>query len=185
MSAAAAKRKGKREDWEDLDVNADSRLPATHGFIFIVNSLLLAFAPVYLFSAIFDLSIEEYAVWYGVVSVVSAIILTLACQNRAKNLRNRLIAIRGIELESTIQLKNKDSMDEKAKLKLQEAESKRTAINQESLALALSYTNSMFLATSVIVEFLILRSQAPIINYAVSTVFCSALIFYLSTIKSK
>jgi hypothetical protein len=44
-----------------------------------------------LFSTIFDLTVEENAIWYGVVSALCAIILTLACQNRSKNLRNRYV----------------------------------------------------------------------------------------------
>ena len=42
-----------------------------------------------LFSAIFDLSNEENGVWYGIVSVVAAVLLTLACQYRSKQLRNK------------------------------------------------------------------------------------------------
>ncbi len=44
--AMSKKKAGKREDWEDLDVNADSRLPASHGIIFMINSLVLAAASV-------------------------------------------------------------------------------------------------------------------------------------------
>lgn len=84
---------------ESLDVNADNRLPATHRFMFLVNSLLLSAAPVYLFSQIFDMTIPENALIFGVVCVVSAVILTMSCQVRSKNLVARLINKRGIELQ--------------------------------------------------------------------------------------
>jgi hypothetical protein len=51
--AMSKKKSGKREDWEDLDVNADSRLPASHGIIFMINSLVLAAASVCKFFALF------------------------------------------------------------------------------------------------------------------------------------
>ena len=84
---------------ESLDVNADNRLPATHRFMFLVNSLLLSAAPVYLFSQIFDMAIPENALIFGIVCVVSAVMLTMACQYRSKNLVARLINKRGIELQ--------------------------------------------------------------------------------------
>lgn len=84
---------------ESLDVNADNRLPATHRLLFLINSLLLAAAPVYLFSQIFDMPIPENVPVFGGVSVVSAVILTMACQWRAKGLIARLINKRGIELQ--------------------------------------------------------------------------------------
>lgn len=37
---------GRKEDWETLDVGADSRLPPAHRFVFLLNSILLAGAPV-------------------------------------------------------------------------------------------------------------------------------------------
>ncbi len=83
---------------ETLDVNADNRLPASHRFLFLVNSLLLSAAVVYLYSEIFDMNIEENVVIFGAVSVVSAVMLTMACQSRAKKLIARLISKRGIEL---------------------------------------------------------------------------------------
>jgi hypothetical protein len=88
-----------RADRESLDVNADNRLPATHRFMFLVNSLLLSAAPVYLFSQIFDMTIPENALIFGAVCVVSAVLLTMACQVRSKNLVARLINKRGIELQ--------------------------------------------------------------------------------------
>jgi hypothetical protein len=84
---------------ESLDVNADNRLPATHRLLFLINSLLLAAAPVYLFSQIFDMPIPENVPVFGGVSVVSAVMLTMACQWRAKGLIARLINKRGIELQ--------------------------------------------------------------------------------------
>lgn len=103
---------------ETLDVNADNRLPASHRLLFLINSLALSAAPVYLFSQIFDMPIPENAVLFGGVSVVSAVMLTMACQVRSKGLVARLINKRGIELKSSIELKVKDSTDEKAKLRL-------------------------------------------------------------------
>ncbi len=82
-----------------MDVNADNRLPASHRFLFLVNSLLLSAAVVYLYSEIFDMNIEENVVVFGAVSVVSAVMLTMACQSRAKKLIARLISKRGIELQ--------------------------------------------------------------------------------------
>merc|ERR1712216_926057 len=114
------------EDWESLDVNADNRLPASHRFLFLINSLLLSAAPVYLFSQIFDMAIPENAIVFGGVSVVSAVMLTMACQLRSKVLVARLINKRGIELTSSIQLKVKDSQDDKAKAKLKVAEKERS-----------------------------------------------------------
>ena len=92
-------------------------------------------------------------------------------------LHDRLIISRGVELESTIQLKSKDSGDEKVKQRfqvkiwtfsvnaklcletfvLQENENKRSVINNEALAFALAYTNAMFLASSVVMSFFLLR----------------------------
>ena len=84
---------------ETLDVNADNRLPASHRFLFLVNSLLISAAVVYLYSEIFDMIVEENVVVFGAVSVVSAVMLTMACQSRAKKLIARLISKRGIELQ--------------------------------------------------------------------------------------
>ena len=67
--------------------------------MFLVNSLLLSAAPVYLFSQIFDMTIPENALIFGAVCVVSAVLLTMACQVRSKNLVARLINKRGIELQ--------------------------------------------------------------------------------------
>ena len=99
-------------------MNADNRLPASHRLVFLLNSLLLSAAPVYLFSQIFDMAIPENAVVFGGVSVVSAVMLTMACQIRSKGLVAKLINKRGIELTSSIQLKVKGAQDDKAKAKL-------------------------------------------------------------------
>ena len=45
------------------------------------------------------MNIEENVVIFGAVSVVSAVMLTMACQSRAKKLIARLISKRGIELQ--------------------------------------------------------------------------------------
>ena len=84
---------------ETLDVNADNRLPASHRFLFLVNSLMLAAVQIYIFSQIFDMDIEDNLVLFGGVSVVSAVMLTMACQVRSKALIGRLINKRGIELQ--------------------------------------------------------------------------------------
>jgi len=168
------------EDWESLDVNADNRLPASHRFLFLINSLLLSAAPVYLFSQIFDMAIPENAIVFGGVSVVSAVMLTMACQLRSKVLVARLINKRGIELASSIQLKIKDSQDEKAKLRLKVAEKERSEVDNEALALSLSTTNAYFLAVLVLATFFVLRNSSPVLNYAGSTLSSGAVVLYLA-----
>ena len=37
--------KGRKEDWESLDTNADARLPAVHSVVFVINAVLLTGAP--------------------------------------------------------------------------------------------------------------------------------------------
>lgn len=161
-------------------MNADNRLPASHRFLFLINSLLLSAAPVYLFSQIFDMAIPENAIVFGGVSVVSAVMLTMACQLRSKVLVARLINKRGIELASSIQLKIKDSQDEKAKLRLKVAEKERSEVDNEALALSLSTTNAYFLAVLVLATFFVLRNSSPVLNYAGSTLSSGAVVLYLA-----
>jgi len=185
MSGVARKefRTKRKEDWESLDVNADNRLPASHRLLFLLNSLLLSAAPVYLFSQIFDMPIPENAVLFGGVSVVSAVMLTMACQVRSKGLVARLINKRGIELQSSIQLKVKDSTDEKAKLRLKAAEKQRSEIDMEALALSLSTTNAFFLFFLVCITFFVLRNSAPTYNFVGSSLSSSVLVVYLASRK--
>jgi hypothetical protein len=42
-----------------------------------------------LFSSIFDLPLQENIPAYGVVSVIVAVALTMACLKRSKNIRNK------------------------------------------------------------------------------------------------
>ena len=217
--AATKKKAGKREDWEDLDVNADSRLPASHGIIFMINSLLLAAASVckltfspllfkltptihcrryFLHNIWPDSGGERSVVWSsqcncrdhshtriakslkgtsksvnaaGVDYVFSQLMVVLSAsllhvgwslrahfslrtrtlQTRRQNLSNRWI--QSVSQFCTAQMV--DLLDV-----LQEAEAKRSAINQEALALSLAYTNAIFLASIVIATFFILRSDS-------------------------
>merc|ERR1711966_37170 len=169
------------EDWESLDVNADNRLPASHRFLFLINSLLLSAAPVYLFSQIFDMAIPENAIVFGGVSVVSAVMLTMACQIRSKGLVAKLINKRGIELTSSIQLKVKGAQDDKAKAKLKAAEKERSEVDNEALALSLSTTNAIFLLAVVVIPFFVLRNTTPTVNYIGSTVSSGIVVLYLAT----
>eukprot|EP00802_Teleaulax_amphioxeia_P023926 Tamp_24566.p2 GENE.Tamp_24566~~Tamp_24566.p2 ORF type:complete len:210 (+),score=66.54 Tamp_24566:65-631(+) len=175
-------RSNKKGDWETLDVNADNRLPASHRFLFLVNSLLLSAAVVYLYSEIFDMNIEENVVIFGAVSVVSAVMLTMACQSRAKKLIARLISKRGIELQSSIRLKTagKDE-DEKTKAKAKAAEKQRSEIDNEALALSLSSTNAFFLFFLVLIAFTGLRSSSPSVNYIGSTLCSGVLALYTAS----
>merc|ERR1712010_300594 len=157
----------RKEDWESLDVNADNRLPASHRLVFLLNSLLLSAAPVYLFSQIFDMAIPENAVVFGGVSVVSAVMLTMACQIRSKGLVAKLINKRGIELTSSIKLKA--------------AEKERSEVDNEALALSLSTTNAIFLLAVVVITFFVLRNTTPTVNYIGSTVSSGIVVLYLAT----
>merc|ERR1711966_67016 len=168
----------RKEDWESLDVNADNRLPASHRLVFLLNSLLLSAAPVYLFSQIFDMAIPENAVVFG---GVSAVMLTMACQIRSKGLVAKLINKRGIELTSSIQLKVKGAQDDKAKAKLKAAEKERSEVDNEALALSLSTTNAIFLLAVVVITFFVLRNTTPTVNYIGSTVSSGIVVLYLAT----
>jgi len=172
---------GRKEEWEDLDVKADERVTMSLATLMMMDVLALATGPVYLLSAIFEVNVMDNLPVFASVGVLSVLVLALACQNRLKKLRDRLIKSRGIELESTARLKQKGEMDERTKNKLKEAERKRSEINWEALSLALSSTNSLFLIVFMGLAFFILRSSSPVINYAASSAGSCAIVFYMST----
>mmetsp|Transcript_2628 Transcript_2628/g.5290 ORF Transcript_2628/g.5290 Transcript_2628/m.5290 type:complete len:178 (+) Transcript_2628:52-585(+) len=160
----------KAEDWESLNTDADARLPAAHSVIFLINAAALAAAPAYIFSAIFDLSPEDNVPVYGGVAAVTVAVVFLALQARAQGVRTKLLKSRGVELESTSQLKLKDAGDERVKAKLKEADKQRSLINAEALAVSLAHTNSLFLFVVVLMSFWIMRASSAPVNMAVSSV---------------
>mmetsp|Transcript_8011 Transcript_8011/g.19657 ORF Transcript_8011/g.19657 Transcript_8011/m.19657 type:complete len:177 (-) Transcript_8011:47-577(-) len=169
-----APKTSKKEDWETLNTDADARLPAAHSLIFLVNSALLAAAPAYLFTAIFDLSPEDNMPVYGGVGAVTVAVVFLALQTRAKGIRTKLLRSRGVELESTSALKLKDAGDERVKAKLKEADKQRSLINAEALSLSLAHTNALFLFVAVLFAFWIMRASTAPVNLAVSSVTAAA-----------
>mmetsp|Transcript_61859 Transcript_61859/g.145844 ORF Transcript_61859/g.145844 Transcript_61859/m.145844 type:complete len:187 (+) Transcript_61859:33-593(+) len=175
--------KGKDEDWEFmLDTSADTRLPPIHRILFVINSLILTAVPVYLYSSIFDLDVAENAPVYGAGSVVTAVLLTLACQGRSKSLRNRLLKSRDVELPSTSALKDAESKQDEKKLnRSKEMAQKRSEVEWEALAFALSVTNAIFLLSVVVIAFFVLRSTQPLVNYAVSTAGSGIFAFYFAS----
>ncbi|EKX32472.1 hypothetical protein GUITHDRAFT_121368 [Guillardia theta CCMP2712] len=168
---------GRKEEWEDLDVKADERVTMSLATLMMMDVLALATGPVYLLSAIFEVNVMDNLPVFASVGVLSVLVLALACQNRLKKLRDRLIKSRGIELESTARLKQKGEMDERTKNKLKA--SKREC--RWALSLALSSTNSLFLIVFMGLAFFILRSSSPVINYAASSAGSCAIVFYMST----
>ncbi|KAJ1478715.1 translocon-associated, gamma subunit [Baffinella frigidus] len=179
--APPGKKGGKREDWEDVDTSADSRLPVAHIILFVINAVALSAVPIYLFSAIFDLDIAENAPIYVGITLVSTLLVTLAVQNRCKRLRTRLIASRNVELGSTWLLKLKNAEDEKSKLKLKEGNKRISEINMEALSLSIAYNNAAFLFTIVLLIFFVLRTATPQMNYGASTCLAGFVSFLLSS----
>jgi len=69
-----------------------------------------------MFSAIFEMDLEENAIVYAGVSVVVAALVFLACSSKAQGIRTRLLRSRGVELESTSALKGDDKSKGKNKV---------------------------------------------------------------------
>uniref|UniRef100_A0A7S0YZF1 Translocon-associated protein subunit gamma n=1 Tax=Hemiselmis tepida TaxID=464990 RepID=A0A7S0YZF1_9CRYP len=174
-----APKTSKKEDWETLNTDADARLPAAHSIAFLVNSVLLAGAPAYLFATIFDLSPEDNMPVYGGAGAVTVIVVFMALQSRAKGIRTKLLRSRGVELESTSALKLKDAGDERVKAKLKEADKQRSNINAEALSLSMAHTNALFLFVAVLFSFWIMRASSAPVNLFASSVAASVAAFLI------
>ena len=152
---------------------------------YFINSLLAVLPPVFIYHSIYGLLVTEAFVLYGIISIFAAVALTFSYNNSTQVLFNRLWNQRDeIITQNIVGLatgkKDKAVVDSARK-------EHKTNTENESISFSILYNNLFFLSLYIIVAFFVVPNLAGNLNYAVSVIASSVIVFYVSNsaLKSK
>lgn len=142
---------------EHIAVAAEDDTTPSSGNV-VVNFLMataVSALPIYLYtSPMFDLTFEEHAVYFGVVTLVAAVFLTLAYSKTAEKEVRRLAAL---------------AKRRGGKKKGEEGANTGSSITTQAVSWAMFYNNLLFLILFVVLAFNIVPAAVPgFINYIVA-----------------
>eukprot|EP01116_Phalansterium_solitarium_P012237 TRINITY_DN28339_c0_g1_i1.p1 TRINITY_DN28339_c0_g1~~TRINITY_DN28339_c0_g1_i1.p1 ORF type:complete len:187 (+),score=24.13 TRINITY_DN28339_c0_g1_i1:201-761(+) len=157
--------------------------PSTQrSIVFGLNALATSAVPVYLYTAVFGVGLQEQGIVFAVVTLLSAYVLNLAYQNSANSSTDKLIHQR----QDTITRQSVDSEarakaikhDEVIKRKRAEIASSTTT---EVAAFAIVYNNVLFLLAATTLGFYVFGNVPTPFGYILSVLLAVALTSFNST----
>ncbi|ELR17861.1 Transloconassociated protein subunit gamma, putative [Acanthamoeba castellanii str. Neff] len=165
-------KKGKKSNDIFSQFQEDHRPTSEQLAIYFPSALALTLIPLYLFYSIFGLELYTYLPLFGVVSVGSALILTLAYHNIAHWLKTRLVSHR----EGLVPKSGKDKKDVLAKKKQEQIQ----VTQRESIAFSILYNNALFLFGVIVLGFFVFKSASAPFNYVLSVSLSAAALSFFS-----
>ncbi|KAN0023026.1 hypothetical protein ACTFIU_009109 [Dictyostelium citrinum] len=152
------------------DVSIEQRI------VYFINSLIVALVPVYLYHAIFFMSIDDHMIIYGSVTLFAAIVLTFAYNNIYRMKRLKLSASR-----EHISIASKNKGGDKKKIAAAQKEVQALVTSHEAIAASIMYNNAVFLICVSIFSFIIFKNVPLVYNYIISISLGAGLTSFLST----
>eukprot|EP01104_Vermistella_antarctica_P001526 TRINITY_DN11593_c0_g1_i1.p1 TRINITY_DN11593_c0_g1~~TRINITY_DN11593_c0_g1_i1.p1 ORF type:complete len:169 (+),score=46.13 TRINITY_DN11593_c0_g1_i1:181-687(+) len=154
------------------DFAADLRPSFDQRIGYFLNALFIVAAPIYLFVTVFDLDLESNYLLFGLVTVISSAILTLAYHNVLYYKKARLVEAREntVTQSTVLQMEGsrKKSVVEDAKL------AQLTATHNQARAEGIVLVNAIFVGVVFVLSFFAFNTSQPEFNYVLSVSLAAA-----------
>tara|TARA_R110002050_G_scaffold294302_1_gene451957 strand:+ start:539 stop:1078 length:540 start_codon:yes stop_codon:yes gene_type:complete len=162
----------KESDDEFLDsLYQSTQTSTTEHVIYYIQAIVVAAVPVYLYATVYDMSLDEFKILYGVVTLVATYLLGYSYKNTARNVRVELSQERDHLLTNKVVLQEVGKKGKKEDLQKQQD----AVTAREAASYSLWTVSAYFLATVLFMSFFIFaRATAPY-NYALSVSASAAL----------
>jgi hypothetical protein len=169
------------DDFADIPVAAETETGANELIVFFINSAVVSAVPIYLFTSIFKFSLSENFLYYAVVTLVSAVFLTMAYKNVATTKRSKLFTARsGLVNRTSLGISKSASVQEKKKA-LNEAREKQAAVTStEAMTYSILYNSLFFFIFVAFLSAYIFHSIPTNFNYVLSYGIAAGLVYYSS-----
>ncbi|KNC49985.1 uncharacterized protein AMSG_05741 [Thecamonas trahens ATCC 50062] len=149
--------------------------------VFVLNSAFACALPVYLYHTVFDMDVEQYAPVFGVVTLVAAVILSMAMGNSATKIFGDLISKRGSTITNA-RIKSVGKLTPEIRAQLEHE--LRSNSSSEALSYAILYNNAFFYAVFLFFAYYLFASLTPTGNYVASVVGGAGFVYFVSTSRS-
>eukprot|EP01111_Echinosteliopsis_oligospora_P013266 TRINITY_DN471_c0_g1_i1.p1 TRINITY_DN471_c0_g1~~TRINITY_DN471_c0_g1_i1.p1 ORF type:complete len:176 (-),score=41.22 TRINITY_DN471_c0_g1_i1:84-611(-) len=158
---------------EFSDYIAENKLTNERRFLYITNGFVLSLVPVYLYYAVFGMSMKSYAIVYLVMTALSSFGLQFAYNNVACSVNNKMTRERQGGGIGRARVAGKDVVA------AQKVMQKKATV-QESVAFSILYNNSIFLFSLILLAFYFFPSLPSVYNYALSVGLSAGIVALLS-----
>jgi Translocon-associated protein, gamma subunit (TRAP-gamma) len=178
--AKMAKTRGgkKQETEEDIDqvfkkfqrksASSSASPSLNERIVFLLFGWFSAAVPVYLYQTVFEMSVEHFAIYYALVTLVGGVIIHFAYQNVSYRIRNQLHSTRDFRVSG-------DAEQQEAKLGKIDA----LAV-KEAAAYSILYNNVFFLLLTVLCGFVFFSNHAGPANYTLSVISSALALLFIS-----
>eukprot|EP01129_Flabellula_baltica_P007269 TRINITY_DN2807_c0_g1_i1.p1 TRINITY_DN2807_c0_g1~~TRINITY_DN2807_c0_g1_i1.p1 ORF type:complete len:196 (-),score=43.58 TRINITY_DN2807_c0_g1_i1:33-569(-) len=144
--------------------------------IYFVSGFFTSVVPIYLYTTLFNMSLKDYGPFFGVMSVVVTILLSMAYQNVTQSIALRLVyGLSPAKVSKT--LSKKDAKEKREELRAVQ----ETTMQYKAVAFSLIYNNLFYLMLSVFFSFYLFRSFGGLQNYVVALGAAAGLVYFAST----
>lgn len=146
--------------------------------VFLFYAALVSTIPIWLFSQILHLDLQESAVLYGVVTLVTVYAVFFSYKNCKFYFKHEFAQKREEAIRKEVNANNKLTRKEKDDLILSK---KNEVADYEATNYSICYNNVIYLTVIVLTSYVIFRRLSPSINYILSSTISAGLIALLST----
>jgi len=147
-----------------------------------VNAVLTTAVPIYLYWAVFGLSLEQHAIVVAIITVLSAFLLNMAYANHASGSVDRLthqrqeaVTRQAVDAEARAKAVKHDDIIRKRRAEI----AARTAT--ETAAYSVVYNNAIFLLATAFLSYYVFRNLPTQYGYILSVLLSAALTTVNST----
>ncbi|GAM18311.1 hypothetical protein SAMD00019534_014860 [Acytostelium subglobosum LB1] len=147
--------------------------------VYFINALIVAAVPIYLYHAIFFMSLDAFFVVYASVTLFAAIVLTFAYNNIYRIKRLKLSAARDHTI--TMSKGGKSGNTDKKAVYSAKKERQSVVTSHEAIAQSIMYNNALFLASTLLFSFVIFKNVPLVYNYITSVSLAAGVTTFLST----
>jgi len=177
----AKKVKSNDDEVFDLFRQTEVKPSATRTALLGLQAVATASIPVYLYSAVFGLSLQDHFIVFGVVTLLSAVVLNLAYQNLANSAVNKLthqrqetVTRQAVDAEARSKGVKHDEIIKKKRAEV----ATRTAT--EMAAYSVAYNNTLFLLATAAFSVYVFSGLPTQYGYILSVLLAAALALVLA-----
>lgn len=146
----------------------------TEQALYLVNGVVTAIVPLYLYTAVFGLSLKDNALWFILGSGIIAYFISKAYENIFRSVYNSLAHQRGLHLTVSDNQRQQDS-----------ANAQKEISKHEAISFSIIYNNLLFFVLLVFFGFFIFANLSSAMNYILTASAAASLVSITSTAVSK
>jgi len=150
--------------------------------VFLFYSAVVSSIPIWLFSQILHLDLQDSAILYGVIAVLTVYLVFFSYKNCKFYFKHEFAQKREEAIRRDVNANSKLTRKEKDDLILSK---KNEVADYEATNYSIFYNNLIFLSLIVFTSCLLFKRLTPSLNYILSSLISSALIALLSTGSAK